>query len=292
MIKKIVSFLNRFFTKASDDSLAAYAAQTTFYVMLSFFPFIIFVFILASKVSFINTDIINYILDIAPDEFRDYIMFIVDDIVYSNSRSFTIITILVILWSAGKGLQALTNGLDKIYQVEKKKNFVLVRLLSILYIFVFMIMMSVLVVIHIFGAGIARRLISEWPALLHPALLILSLKNAFTFIVTLIFILLIYYQLPNRKGKFMRELPGATFSAFLWMLITSGFSFYIRHVSNTSYMYGSLTSIILILMWLYICLQVVFFGAEINYFITPVFDRSDKKKRDKKDKKKSANVDT
>ena len=295
MIKKILRFLGRFFKKASDDGLAAYAAQTAFYVLLSFFPIILFLVIVASKVSFINTDVIGYVLSIVPDEFQDYIMYIVDDIVYSNSSSFTVITIVVTLWSAGKGIQALTNGLDRIYAVEKKKNFLLIRLLSVIYTIIFMILMSALMVVHFFGSDIAKKIINKWPSLFNPTILILSLKGVFAFVAVLIFILLMYYQLPNRKSKFVRELPGAAAASLLWMLITNGFSFYIKHLSKNSYMYGSLTSIILIMMWLYICMQMVFYGAEINYFIGELMDKSaerqKQRKLDKRNKKMKAKPD-
>lgn len=289
MIKKLLKFLGDFFKKAGDDGLAAYAAQTAFYVILSFFPIILLIVIIASKVSFINTDIINYILDVAPGEFREYIMYIVDDIVYSNSRSFTIITIVVTLWSAGKGIQALTNGLDKIYVVEKRKNFIFVRFLSVIYTLVFMLMMGALMFLHIFGADLAKRIISKWPSLFNATVLILSLKSVFTFVAVFIFMILIYYQLPNRKSRFVRELPGAAAAALLWMLITNGFSFYIKHLSSASYMYGSLTSVILIVMWLYICMQVVFYGAEINYYMGILMDKSEEKSKERKNKRNNKN---
>ena len=291
MIKKVFNFLGVFFKKTGDDGLAAYAAQTAFYVILSFFPIILLIVIIASKVSFINTDIINYILDVAPGEFREYIMYIVDDIVYSNSRSFTIITIAVTLWSAGKGIQALTNGLDKIYVVEKRKNFIFVRFLSVIYTLAFMLMMGALMFLHIFGADLAKKIINKWPSLFNATILVLSLKSVFTFVVVFIFMILIYYQLPNRKSKFVRELPGAAIAALLWMLITNGFSFYIKHLSSASYMYGSLTSVILIVMWLYICMQVVFYGAEINYYMGILMDKSEEKSRERKTKNKNKNID-
>ncbi len=287
MLKKLFKFLGEFFKKASDDGLAAYAAQTAFYVILSFFPVILLIVIIASKVSFVTTDIITYVLDIAPDEFRDYIMYIVDDIVYSNSSSFTIITVVVTMWSAGKGIQALTNGLDKIYAVEKRKNFIFVRLWSVLYTLAFMILMGALMFLHIFGADLAKRVISKWPSLFNATLLILSLKSVFTFVVVLVFMWLIYYQLPNRKSRFVRELPGAAIAALLWMLMTSGFSFYIKHLSSASYMYGSLTSIILIMMWLYICMQIVFYGAEFDYFIGRLMDKSEERIKERKIKRQS-----
>ena len=86
------------------------------------------------------------------------------------------------------------------------------------------------------------------------------------FILIFIFLLLMYYQLPGRKGKVRLEIMGASLAALGWMLMTKLFSFYIQHISSVSKMYGSLTSIILVIIWLYIGMQIVLYGAEINNF--------------------------
>ena len=116
MIKRLFKMATDFARKVSDDSLTAYAAQTTFFVLLSFFPFIMLLIMIASRFSFARTNVVYYLLDIAPTQLKTYILYIVDEIMYSNSNSFTIITAVVSLWSAGKGIQALTYGLDKIYE--------------------------------------------------------------------------------------------------------------------------------------------------------------------------------
>ena len=262
-----------FFRKASEDSLAAYAAQTTFFVMLSFFPFIMLLIMIASRMSITRTNVVLYLLDVAPKQLQSYILYIVDDIVYSNNNSFTIITVLVSLWSAGKGIQALTYGLDKIYGVEKTKNFFISRLLSAVYTLAFMLMCLVIMVVHVFGKQIGLQIIEKKPSMANATIFILSLKNAFTFIIIFLFLLLIYYQLPGRKGRVKHELTGAAIAALAWMLMSRIFSFYIQNVASASYMYGSLTSIILIIIWLYIGMQIVLYGAEINYHISEYLDR-------------------
>lgn len=268
MVKKVFNVISNFIKKATDDSLPAYAAQTTFFVLLSFFPFIILLIMLTSRLSFARTNIVAQILDIVPEQLDTYILYIVDDIMYSNNYSFTVITVLISLWSAAKGIQALTYGLDKIYCVERNKNYIITRIISAIYTLVFMIMCLAIMILHIFGTEIAKKVIEMRPSMANATILILSLKNAFTFLMIFLFLLLIYYQLPGRKGRFKHELTGAAVAALAWMLMTKGFTFYIKYLSEVSYMYGSLTSIILIIVWLYIGMQIILYGAEINYFMT------------------------
>lgn len=264
IIKKICGMVRDFAGKVSDDSLTAYAAQTTFFVLLSFFPFIMLLIMLASRFSFARTNVVFYLLDVAPEQLRTYILYIVDEIMYANTNSFTIITVVVSLWSAGKGIQALTYGLDKIYDVERKKNYFIVRLFSALYTLVFILMCFLIMVLHIFGKEIGIKIIELRPALADATILILSLKSAFTFVIIFAFLLLMYYQLPGRKGRIRHEIIGAMSAALGFMLMTRLFSFYIQHISSVSKMYGSLTSVVLVIIWLYIGMQIVLYGAEIN----------------------------
>ena len=128
-MKKVVRFIIKFVNKATADSVPAYAAQVAFFVMLSFFPFMMLLVMIVSKLSVMNTNVLGYILRVVPSGLESYVAYIVDDVVNANVQSFTLITVFVSLWSAAKGIQALSTGLNKIYGVEQNKNYFLVRLI-------------------------------------------------------------------------------------------------------------------------------------------------------------------
>lgn len=270
MVMKIYKTILHFARKSMKDSLPAYAAQTTFFILLSFFPFILLLLILTSRLSFAKTNIIIYILNLVPDQFDEYILYVIDDIMYSNNNSFTVITVLVSLWSSAKGIQALSYGLDKIYRVEKNKNYFLTRLISIVYTLTFMVICLFLIVLDIFGEKIAKVTEDSNPLVSGLIYFILNIRGIIFFVVLLLLILFIYYMLPDRKGVLRQELPGAVIAALALLIMTGGFTFYIRHISKASYMYGSLTSVILIMIWLYISVQIILYGAQINYYLNNV----------------------
>jgi membrane protein len=290
-MKKVVDSIGIFFKKVSDDGLAAYAAQITFFVLLAFFPFLIFLILLASKLSVSSDYLINQVMAVFPGELEDYMMFIMDDVRSSNDASFSsfsIITGAVSLWSAAKGIQAMTYGLNKIYNVEKNKNFFLLRLLSALYTFIFAIMIFAIMGIHVFGSYIVARVIDLWPSMAKFTLLMYSLKSGFTFVILFFVFLLIYYQLPGRKGRIKHELTGAAAAALAWMLMTSGFSVFIKYFANASRMYGSLTSIMLLIIWLYIGMQIILYGAEINYYMSAFIEKSRSRHKERKERRKKS----
>ena len=275
-MKKVVRFIVKFVNKATADSVPAYAAQVAFFVMLSFFPFMMLLVMIASKLSVMNTNVLGYILRVVPSGLESYVAYIVDDVVNANIQSFTLITVFVSLWSAAKGIQALSTGLNKIYGVEQNKNYFLVRLICALYTLIFMLLCLVVIAIQAFGSQIAHKIIDHYPAFADATLLILSLKNVVTFLVIFIFLLLIYYQLPNRRGHMRHEFTGAVLASVAWMLMTA----------DNSKMYGSMTSIVLIIIWLYIGMQIVLYGAEINYYLSDLIWKYREKYRLKKKHKR------
>lgn len=266
-MKKLIKFFETFFGKAYRDGLAAYAAQATFFVMLSFFPFIMVMALIASKLSIENSNVVEYFASVVPPAFREYVYQVADEIMNENSNSFTIISGLISLWSAGKGIQALSRGLDKIYEIEEKKNYFISRIWSAVYTLIFMFMCLFLIILHIFGTEIGRRITDTYPDLKKATILILSLKTVITLVIIFMFVFIMYVKLPNRKSRIVFEMPGAAVASGMLMIMTKGFTMYVKYISVDSPMYGSLTSIVLALIWLYLCIQIILYGSEINYYV-------------------------
>jgi len=76
-----------------------------------------------------------------------------------------------------------------------------------------------------------------------------------------------YTFIPNRKKHFIQEIPGAFIASAGWLLFSELYSLYIIYIANYSYTYGSLTTFMLLLIWMYICIIILFFGAEFNTLI-------------------------
>lgn len=267
VMKKIFGAIKSFMIKSKEDSLSAYAAQTTFFVIVSFVPILILLFIISSNVPNLWNNILRIALDVVPESMHKYVYYIVDDIVNTSSRYFTIATVFLALWSSAKSVQALTYGLDRIYMVERKKGFIFTRLMSLVYMFVLLVLCVVAMIVDIFANQIFESIINQSRILINATIIVLSFRTLIMFIILFVLIWLIYYRLPARKGRFREEIYGAAVAAISLIVMTKLFSFYIKYISNMSYMYGGLTSVIVVIIWLYFCVQIVLFGAQINYFL-------------------------
>ena len=99
----------------------------------------------------------------------------------------------------------------------------------------------------------------------------LGARNFLAFVVLVFVFLFLYKVLPNRKASLKSQLPGAVLTAIAWSVFSFGFSIYFTFFPNFTNMYGSLTTIILIMLWMYICMNIVLFGAEINAYYESQF---------------------
>ena len=84
----------------------------------------------------------------------------------------------------------------------------------------------------------------------------------------ILFFTLMFMTLPGRKTSFFAELPGSILASAGWLGFSYLFSFYIDNFSNYSATYGSLTAIVLCMLWFYSCMYIMFIGAEINQVLS------------------------
>ena len=83
-------------------------------------------------------------------------------------------------------------------------------------------------------------------------------------LITVVVILLTYTYLPGGKRTLKEELPGAVFTAVIWVIFSIVFSVFIPRFWKASSLYGSLASIFLMTMWLRIMITILFYGACLN----------------------------
>ncbi len=183
---------------------------------------------------------------------------------YSKASGAVIsITAVTALWSASKGAIALIHGLNTVYGIPVKRNYFVLRVISTLYTLVFIILLITLLAFLVFGKAIFDWLAGYIPVIGEITILTSGLRILVTFGVLIVLLLVLYVVIPKRKTHILRELPGAVFAAGGWVGFSYLYSFYIDHIGNFS-LYGSLTTVVLLMLWLYFCMYILFLGAEIN----------------------------
>lgn len=270
LIKKTVKLVQGFLKAMGEDHVSAYAAQAAYFIMLSFVPFIILLLTLIQYTTLTKADLFAVMQAILPDSMDSFVIGIIDE-AYSKTVVTISLSAITAAWSAGKGFLALMRGMNTIYNVEEHRNYIILRIRSAIYTVIFVISIILSLVVLVFGNSIHEAALKYLPILSVVTGLIVSLKDIVAIIFLMLVFMALYKFVPNRKARFFSQAPGALFSSVCWYLFSIGFSIYVDYSPNFSNMYGSLTTMILIMLWLYFCMYIVLLGAEINSYFEAQF---------------------
>lgn len=255
--------INKVFEKMGDDHVSEFSAQSSYYMILAFVPFLILLLSLIQFTGIEAQTVYNVISYVIPSTMKDLVLGIVQE-VYSKSYGTISIAILFTLWSAGKGLFALNKGLNNIYEIDESK-YIYLKAKSLLNTVIFLILITVALVLLVFGNSFIEILQSKfifldsffWKALAELGYIV------FTFFMYIA----IYKFIPKHKVKILSQIPGAFIGSIGLNIVSFIFARYLNIFKGFSLMYGSLTTIMLIMMWTYTCMYTLFLGAEINKII-------------------------
>ena len=263
---RIKGYALRVMDVVSSHHTGAYAAQAAYFFVLSMIPIILLLLTMVQFTSLTKDYIMNAVLQAFPTTVEGLIESIVDQ-VYSQSGTIIPITVLVALWSAGRGVLSITNGLNCVYESRETRNYVYLRIRASLYTVIFLVAIILSLALSVFGNRIAIMLNQHFPVLVRLIDTVIRSRTLITLGILTLFWDMVYKYLPNRKniGKttMKKQLPGAIFTACAWQVISFIFSIYLDIFTGFTTMYGSLT-MILIMLWLYMCMYVILLGGEVN----------------------------
>ncbi len=267
-MRKFLHLLTNVSRKFSDDHVAAYAGQAALFIIISLFPFLMFLLTLIQFLPITESNIMIIVSEIFPPNLGPLFIRIISEVFDKGSSTVISVTAITALWSASRGFLALTQGLNKVYGIKETRNYVLTRVSAILYTLAFAIIIVITLIFLVFGNRIYYFVENVFPILRDTALVIISVRAVAGFTILVAFFIILYLAVPNRKGKVINELPGAIITAAGWMVFSYLYSFYIDNMSNMTDTYGSLTAIVLLMLWLYFCMYILFIGAEVNVILS------------------------
>ena len=170
-------------------------------------------------------------------------------------------------------MMALIQGLNVVNDEEEKRNYFVVRLVASLYTLGMIVAILVSLFLMVFGETIFEELKAYLILLPYVSIAIEILINFRSLVVigilTIVFTF-IYWLVPNKKMRYKKQLPGALFAAVLWYAFSYVFSLYVDIFHGFS-VYGSLTFVVVIMLWFYFCMYIILIGAQINQYFSPAY---------------------
>lgn len=283
---RIIFMIQEIARKLTKDNLTGYAAQSCFYIILSIFPCLLLLMSLFKFLPLTEDALLLMLKGVIPVQLEPFLVSIIEDLYDNSSAALTSITTVATIWAAGKGFLAIMQELNIIYDTQKKRNWLLQRLMSTVYTIALLVLI-IATLLLVFGNQLIRLIEVFIPRLAVILSAILNNRMILFPSFMILLFLLMYLFIPTRKSSITKEFPGAVFSAVGWYGFSYCYSLYVAHSPNFSYMYGSLTTLIFALVWIYVCMLILFLGAELNTLIAsqtlrpllPKFSRKKKKKR-------------
>lgn len=269
MTVRVIKMLIKYMKKCRDDRINAVAAQAAFFIVLSMIPFLMVISALIQYTPVTESMFLKLVSEILPGYVAPFMISIINE-VYSKSIGIISVTAVAAIWSAAKGIQYLAYGLNVVNGVKENRNWLILRFWAFIYTAIFIVAIIALLILIVFGNAIQSYILSELPFLNVVTGITFRMRSLIVLATLILIFTILFISLPNRrelpdrrKLTFKNQLPGATLCALGWYLFSFGLSIYVDYFDGFS-MYGSLTTITLVMLWLYFCMYIMMLGAEWN----------------------------
>jgi len=266
-LKKIISLGTQLYERIEKVDVFGLAAQLAYFFLLSLFPFLMVLVTLVGFLPFDEIAVVEFINTYAPDQISEMLEANVQQLMHQQSGGLLSIGIIATLWSASNGVNALMRGFNRAYEVEENRSFILSRLIAIVLTIGMIVVIITALLLPVFGRmigiyifslfGLSEGFISTWE----------SFRYVSSSVVFFIVFLALYVLAPNKRIYFKNAIWGAIFATVFWQLTSLGFSFYVNTLGNYSATYGSLGTVIVLMLWFYISGVIIMLGGVLNAFI-------------------------
>lgn len=271
VLTKLLNYIKNIYAITRKPVMSILPGQLAFSFVMTIIPVIVLIAVIASTFQISLDSITEFIKISFPEGVSTLLLPLI------NGRGFdlSILTFLIAaLWLASTGAYAVITASDVIYEVNSK-NTIAKRIKSIVMIFLLLALIMFMLIVPAFGDKIFNLIISlkifaKVTNELTVIYLILKYPLSFILIYPLSFILiyfnikLIYTIAPSREISSKSVTRGSLFTTLMWMIITQFYSFWVNNVVHYDILYGSISNIIILLMWVYFLAYLFTIGLIIN----------------------------
>ena len=260
--------LNRFIQTTQERIINSEMGNTSvvvaYYLLLSLFPLLIAVGNLLPYLKIDPNSVLPYLSEVIPETIFNDLKPAIKALLTQSSGGLLSVSALATLWSASQSINALQVAMNKAFGVEQRKNFILVRLVSLFVIALLLI--SLVGVVLILGLG--QNILDLIEPIIHIPDEFLNtfqtLKWPVTALGLFLTMSLLFFVVPNVKLKSRSVFPGAIFATVGWLLLSQVFGVYITYFSSRVSGYQIIGSFIVLMLWLNFASTIIVLGGIIN----------------------------
>ena len=268
-VYRLYLILRDFNWQMTKKNISAFAASTAFFLFLSMIPLLMALCAVLPYTTLTEDNLISAITQFTPDAMDAMVVRIVSD-VYARSAGTITVFALVAIWSAAKAMLALIYGLNEVNDFEEKRNYFVLRTIACFYTVIILVAIVIALLVMVVGNVIVDILLADIPPLHIVVRFIMHFRFLVSWVILTFIFAMIYAFVPSRKLRFKQQLPGAAFAAVLWSAASFAFAVYVDHFNGFG-TYGSLTTVVILMLWFYMLMYILMIGAHINRYFGPVY---------------------
>ena len=265
--EKKVSFIIGLIKKIFKDDIIGNGAQLAYFLMLAFIPFLIFLITLIGKSRISSDDLLMFLSTIMPKTSFELIKTTIGTIIDTQRSDVMWGSIILAIWVSSSGFGAVIKGLNMSYEVQETRSYLLRKFLSIVYTLLLAWTIAMTLLLFVFGGVIEKFIILK----LHHQFLIKIFwyagRYSIILIVMFIIFLFLYNVTPCKRLGWKEVMPGAIFTTIGWIVTSLIFTFYVNNFNNYARIYGGLSAVFAIMIWLFISSLTLLVGGELNAYI-------------------------
>lgn len=263
LFSKLFHYLKSIYKLYAEAQIPFLAAQTSFFVIMAFFPFVAFTLTLIKETHLDDTLVMQALSSFLPTSAYILTLQILESAQANRNLFISIGGVIASLWPFSRAVESLIASINAVYGGEKRHP--LKRLgLSLVLTAAFVLLIILSTVLLLFGRYLGEVIFHY---LGSPDAFIRVwnfLRYQFSVLIILIIFMVLYKTIPDQKVKLGEIFPGAAFATIFWLLLSLVFSIFMNRFFMFASIYGSIAGIILLIMWLFWAMHVILIGAVIN----------------------------
>jgi membrane protein len=276
-LKQVISFVIKGFQKGV---LVTRASSIAFNLLLALLPASIFTFTLIPFVPVPNfqMELIKLFENILPTNAFDFLQTTIIDVVTHKSSGLLLIMFFATVIFSTNGIHAVINAFVVSSHTFKSRSWFNQRKISIVLLLIVLFMIGIAGFLVIFGKIAVTRLVKLHILKRHVVIyFLIFLKWIVVILILFMAISFLYYLAPARRTGFKFFSPGSIIATLLFILTSLGFSAYVNNFGQYNKLYGSMGTIMVMLIWLYLNSIAILIGFELNLSIMEAQAEDEKK---------------
>lgn len=240
------------------------SAALTYYLLFTLFPLMVFISTLLGILDLDVAGITHLLSQLVPGDVVSVLEAYLEYVSANVSRQLLWFSLVFSIWFPMRATSCLLHSLRKAFGIGPPRKMFLYQL----GVFLFTIWLILTIGLTLLLAVVGRRALEFISALVTLPAGFVDLWSYLRFIVlgVVMFLLLtVLYMLAQGQRRPLKEVvPGVATSLAAWMALSIAFSYYVEHFANYSVLYGSIATVVVLLLWLYMSGTVLIMGAEFS----------------------------